>query len=289
MGSRYGGLKQMDPVDDLGNVILHYSLHDAIKAGFKDVVFVIKEENEEDFRRIVSDKVKDRINVHFAFQSLCDIPEGFAIPEDRVKPWGTGHAVRACRHIVKDAPFLVINADDYYGSGAFKALYDFLCGAKQGQYAMAGYRISNTVTENGHVARGVCECDEKGFLTVITERTHIEKRPYGAAFTEDDGKVWTDLPADTLVSMNFWGFTSEFMQEADRRFESFLAGLDENTQLKGEYFLPGIVEQLLDENKCTVQVIPTEDQWYGVTYKEDKPDVVAALAKKRAAGLYPDL
>ena len=286
MGSRYGGLKQMDPVDDKGNVILHYSVFDAMEAGFEDFIFVIKEENEADFRAIITDKLEGKCNCSFAFQKLDDLPFGYMLLADRVKPWGTGHAVRACRELLGGRSFVVINADDYYGKQAFKKMYDYLVQAGEGHYAMVGFRLANTVTENGHVARGVCEVDEKGYLTEINERTHIEKRGSGAAFTEDDGSTWTELAGDTLVSMNFWGFTPEFMQEIDSRFKDFLNTLSGEALVKGEYFLPGVVEQLLNENKCDVQVLSTEDKWYGVTYKEDKPSVVAALKEKRDAGLY---
>ncbi len=286
MGSRYGGLKQMDPIDELGNSILHYSVYDAVKAGFRDIVFVIRKEHEEDFRRLVTDRLEGRCSCLFAFQDIMDCPEYFEIPEGRVKPWGTGHAVRACREVCKDRPFVVINADDYYGSSPFREMFSYLSEAENGHYAMSGYLLRNTTTKNGHVARGVCETDPSGFLQKITERTMIEEKESGIAFSEDGGSSWTPLDENTPVSMNFWGFTPDFMTEADQRFDAFLAGLQDEDKLKKEYFLPGIVEQLLVEGKCDVRVIPTREKWYGVTYKEDKESVVKALKAKRDKGEY---
>ncbi len=220
MGSRFGGLKQITPVGDRGEIIMDFSLYDAWKAGFRKVVFVIKKEKEADFRAIVGPHVESRMDVRYVFQALEDLPEGFSVPPERVKPWGTAHAVRTARHVI-DEPFAVINADDFYGRGAYGALYDFFASEPPaGEQAMVGYRLRNTVTENGHVARGVCTVED-GCLTSITERTHIEKRGGGAAFTED-GEHFTDLPGDTLVSMNFWGFQREMMDAFDGRFGEFL-------------------------------------------------------------------
>ena len=275
----------MDPIDDRGNVILDYSLYDAMDAGFSKVIFVIKEENEADFRRLITDRLEGKIDYEFAFQRLEDVPDGYAVPKGRIKPFGTAHAVRACRELINGEPFVVINADDYYGKSGFKAIYDFLLTTEKGHYAMVGYRLKNTVTDNGHVARGVCEYDNEGYLTAITERTHIEKRDGRIAFTTDEGESWTVLPGDTLVSMNFWGFTAEFMDEADKRFSAFMDKLDENP-MKAEYFLPGVVEQLLIEKLCDVKVLSTEDKWHGVTYKEDKPEVMASLKELRDKGAY---
>lgn len=286
MGSRYGGLKQMDPIDDYGNVILNYSIYDAKEAGFEKVIFVIKEENETDFRAVITDKLEGKIDYEFAYQKLTDVPEGYEVPEGRVKPFGTAHAVRACRNIINDSPFVVINADDYYGKNGFKTIFDFLMGANAGEYAMVGYMLKNTVTDNGHVARGVCDFDENHYLTEINERTRIEKTADGIAYTEDDGATWVSLTEDTLVSMNFWGFTPEFMNEIDARFETFMKDISNGDPLKKEYFLPGVVEQLLDEKKCTVKVLSTDDKWHGVTYKEDKPEVVSALKALRDAKKY---
>ena len=214
------------------------------------------------------------------------MPEGFSLPEGRTKPWGTGHAVRSCRNVCSDRVFAVINADDYYGSSPFREIFGFLNDTEAGHYAMAGYLLCNTTTKNGHVARGVCETDASGYLKKITERTMIEEKEGGTAFSEDGGQTWSFLPSDTPVSMNFWGFTPGFMKEITDRFEAFLSGLSCKEMLSGEYFLPGVVEQLLSENKCDVKVIPVDDKWYGITYKEDKATVTEALKHKRENGEY---
>ncbi|MEE0956410.1 MAG: sugar phosphate nucleotidyltransferase [Eubacterium sp.] len=290
MGSRYGGLKQMDPMDKEGHLIIDYSICDAIRAGFKKIVFIIKEENEAIFREKIGDRISKEADVFYAFQKLEDIPEGFQIPEGRVKPWGTGHAVLAARKIL-DGPFAVINSDDYYGRHAFQLIYDYLTGHEDDdfyRFAMVGYYVANTVTENGYVSRGVCTTDREGFLTSITERTRIEKRPEGIAYTEDDGATWSRLDDDTPVSMNMWGFSEHFLGELEVRFPAFLEkGIRENP-LKCEYFLPFVVDELLEEKKATVKVLKTPDKWYGVTYKEDKAAVVAAFERMKKEGLYPE-
>ena len=291
MGSRYGGLKQIDPVDQEGHIIMDFSIYDAVRAGFKKVIFIIKKENEQDFRDAIGDRLSDKVEIVYVHQDLNNIPEGFKVPEGRVKPWGTGHAVLSCAEVI-DGPFVVINADDYYGTHAFKMAYDFLAQAQEdtvpAQYMMVGYRLENTLTDNGYVSRGVCETDADGYLADINERTHIEKRDGGAAYTEDDGKTWTSLPGDTPVSMNMWGFTRSFLAETGARFAAFLDNALKTNPLKGEYFLPSVVSQLIAEDKAQVKVLHSRDKWYGVTYKEDKPVVVAAIAEKTAQGLYPD-
>ena len=290
MGSRYGGLKQIDPVDQEGHIIMDFSIYDAVRAGFKKVIFIIKKENEQDFRDAIGDRLSDKVEIVYVHQDLNNIPEGFKVPEGRVKPWGTGHAVLSCAEVI-DGPFVVINADDYYGTHAFKMAYDFLAQAQEdtvpAQYMMVGYRLENTLTDNGYVSRGVCETDADGYLADINERTHIEKRDGGAAYTEDDGKTWTSLPGDTPVSMNMWGFTGGFMKELVNRFPVFLQKNIPENPLKCEYFLPFVVDELLKEKKVTVKVLTTQDKWYGVTYKEDKPVVVAAIQKLKDQGLYP--
>ena len=291
MGSRYGGLKQIDPVGNHGQPILDYSIYDARRAGFETVVFVIKHEIEETFKSAIGDRISKSINVKYAFQELNDLPEGYAVPEGRVKPWGTCHAILAARKIV-DGPFAVINADDYYGPEAFQTIYDYLSQNPDRpdcyEFAMVGYLLGNTVTENGHVARGVCVEDTEHFLQTVTERTHIEKDGDHARFTEDGGQTWTPLVGDTIVSMNMWGLTRGFIDEAEARFPAFLdKALVENPQ-KGEYFLPSVVSALIGEGKARVKVLKSTDRWYGVTYQADKPVVVAAIAEKTAAGLYPD-
>lgn len=289
MGSRYGGLKQIDPIDEEGHIIMDFSLFDAKRAGFEKVVFIIKKENEADFRAVVGDRMAKYMDVSYAFQDLANLPDGYEVPEGRVKPWGTAHAVLSCIDQI-DGPFAVINADDYYGVEAFKLIYDYLESHPDDdkyRYTMVGYHLGNTVTDNGHVARGVCTIDENNQLLNVVERTKIEKRDGGIAFTEDDGKSWTSLPAQTIVSMNMWGFTKSILSEIRDGFPAFLdQGLKENP-MKCEYFLPSIVSDLLEEEKAAVSVLESKDKWYGVTYKEDKPVVVAAVKKMKEDGIYP--
>lgn len=290
MGSRYGGLKQMDPVDDNGHIIMDFSIYDAMRAGFEKAVFIIKKENETLFKECVGDRVAEKMQVEFVFQDIHNLPEGYSAPEGREKPWGTGHAVLSCLSVV-DGPFAVINADDYYGKEAFRIIYDFLTSHQDDekyQYTMVGYYLKNTLTENGHVARGVCTANAEGKLTGITERTRIEKKETGPAYTEDEGKTWTELPEDTIVSMNMWGFTAGILRELNDRFACFLERNLPKNPLKCEYFLPFVVDELLKENKAEVTVLKSPDRWYGVTYKEDKPVVVEAIKNMKAAGLYPE-
>ena len=287
MGSRYGGLKQMDPVGANGEVILDYSVFDARRAGFETVVFIIKHEIEDDFKAKIGSRIEPYMNVRYAYQDLNDLPEGYSVPEGRVKPWGTSQAVLAARDII-DAPFAVINSDDYYGVECFRKLYDYLSQPhKAGEYCMVGYLLRNTVTDNGSVARGVCEADENGKLITINERTRIEKHPGGIHFTEDDGASWTELGEYTLVSMNMWGFQPDLIGEMVKRFPAFLNNALKTNPMKGEYLLPNVVRDLLAEGSATVDVLSTPDKWYGVTYHEDKAGVVAAMAQKAADGIYP--
>lgn len=288
MGSRYGGLKQIDPVGSHGEAILDYSIFDAYEAGFRTAVILIKEAIREDFMATVGKRLaKSPMEIRYAYQELSKLPEGYAVPEGRVKPFGTGHAVICAGEEVGDAPFAVINADDYYGKAAFKTIFEFLSGSHDPYgYCMVGYRLDKTVTENGSVARGVCATDETGNLLGITERTRIEKYDGGIHFTED-GQNWQDLAPDTIVSMNLMGFQPSFLQEAKSRFPAFLDKALKENPLKGEYFLPSIVQQLLSEGKATMKVLTSPDQWYGVTYAADKPVVVKALADMAKEGLYP--
>ncbi|MCI8419207.1 MAG: NTP transferase domain-containing protein [Oscillospiraceae bacterium] len=289
MGSRYGGLKQLDPVGNHGQVILDYSIYDARRAGFETVVFVIKPEIEADFKARVGDRVSRVMNVRYAYQRREDLPEGYSVPEGREKPWGTAQAALAAREIV-DGPFAVINADDYYGPAAYQLIYDYLCGHPDGnvyEYAMVGYLLRNTVSENGTVARGVCEETGDHCLERVTERTKIEKGP-PLRFTEDNGESWTELAEDTIVSLNMWGFNRSFLDEAWARFPAFLDDALANNPLKAEYFLPSVVSQLLTAGKARVKVLRSEDRWYGVTYREDKPAVEAAIRAMTESGLYPD-
>lgn len=289
MGSRYGGLKQIEPVDADGHIIMDFSLYDAKKAGFEKAVFIIKKENEQDFKEVIGNRIEKYMKVEYVFQELTAIPAPFTVPEGRQKPWGTGHAVLSCADVI-DGPFVVINADDYYGSHVFKLLYDYLVSHEDDEkyrYAMAGYIVENTLTENGHVARGVCEIDDQGNLINVRERTRIEKKEFGTAYTEDDGETWNVIPPGSTVSMNTWGFGKSFLRELAERFPAFLEqGLKDNP-LKCEYFLPNVVGDLVTEGKASVAVLQSTDRWYGMTYKEDKETVVSAIQKLKDDGVYP--
>ena len=286
MGSRFGGLKQITPVDEQGDIIMDFSLYDARRAGFRKVVFIIKKAIEESFKENVGRRMEDWFDVRYAYQELDKLPAGYAVPEGRVKPWGTAHAI-ACAAEEIDGPFAVINADDFYGRTSFQAVYDFLTGdAPVNQQAMVGYRLKNTVTENGSVARGVCQV-ENGLLTDITERTHIEQRGSGIVYTED-GETFLPLSGETLVSMNLWGFHQEMLEEFTGRFKAFL---DENlpkNPLKCEYYLPSVANAQIREGRGTIRVLPTAECWHGVTYREDLRSVREAVAGMKAEGLYPE-
>ena len=292
MGSRYGGLKQIDPVGSHGEVILDYSLYDAWRAGFGSAVIIIKKAIEKDFMETVGARLAHcPMEIRYAYQELSKVPAGFAVPAERAKPWGTGHAVLCAKEAIGDAPFAVLNSDDYYGRSAFAEIYNYLCRAKDGEkydYCLIGYELGKTVTEHGSVARGVCCVNEDGYLTVIDERTRIEQYPGGIHFTEDGGKTWTELPGDTQVSMNMWGYTPSFLRELEERFPAFLKNEVPANPMKAEFFLPVTVGTLLKENKAAVKVLHSADKWYGVTYAEDKPQVVAALAEMTKQGIYPD-
>ena len=291
MGSRYGGLKQIDPVGSCGEAILDYSIYDAHEAGFDTIVIIIKEAIKNDFMETVGARLAQApVEIRYAYQELDKLPEGYTCPEGRTKPWGTSHAVLCAKEAIDGAPFAVINADDYYGKSAFKTIYDGLCSIQDTDkfnYCMVGYEVGKTVTENGSVARGVCYTNEEGYLTEVIERTRIEKQPDGIRFTED-GENWVDLADDTIVSMNMWGFTPSFLEEIEKGFAAFLDNAFKTNPLKGEYFLPFVVQNLLTADKATVKVLTSADKWYGVTYAADKPVIVAALKEKTAEGLYPD-
>ena len=290
MGSRYGGLKQIDPIDEQGHIIMDFSIFDAKRAGFEKVVFIIKKENEADFREAIGNRIEKVIDVAYVYQDLYNLPEGFEVPEGRVKPWGTAHAVLSAIDVI-DGPFAVINADDYYGRDAFHKIFKFLTKNQDDdkyRYAMVGYKLENTLTENGHVARGVCTIDENDYLVQVVERTRIERKGDGAAYTEDDGASWTPVATDSIVSMNLWGFSASFLKEIRNGFAAFLEeGLKKNP-LKCEYFLPTVVTNLLEADKATVTVLTSQDKWYGVTYKEDKPVVVNAIKMMKENGVYPE-
>ena len=286
MGSRFGGLKQMFSVDGHGHAIIDFSLFDAKRAGFKKIAFIIKHEIEADFKASVGARAEKYFDVSYVFQQLDVLPDGYTVPEGRVKPWGTGHAVACCRGIV-DGPFAVINADDFYGAGAYKVMYDFLSRERdESEYAMVAYRLSNTVTENGHVARGICTV-ENGYLRDIVERTHIEKRGEDAAFTED-GENYVPLSGSVPVSMNFWGFSQQMLRELWARFPTFLdKSLPENPQ-KCEYFLPFVANEQLREGLCSVKVLDCDEVWHGMTYREDLDSVKSAIAQLKVRGIYPE-
>ncbi|MEG1857900.1 MAG: NTP transferase domain-containing protein [Pseudoflavonifractor sp.] len=291
MGSRYGGLKQLDPVGANGQLIIDYSIYDARRAGFETVIFVIKHEIEAAFKAGIGDRLSKVMDVKYAYQQVDDLPAGYAVPEGRVKPWGTCHAVLTARKLVA-GPFAVINADDYYGPEAYVEIYHYLLQNpdRDGlyEYAMVGYLLKNTVSDAGSVARGICVETPDHYLASVTERTKIEKVGENARFTEDDGKTWTALPGDTIVSLNLFGFTESFMKEAQAGFPPFLDKALAENPIKGEYFLPGMVSALTQQGKARVRVLKSRDKWYGVTYQADKPLVVAAIAAKTAEGLYPE-
>ena len=288
MGSRYGGLKQIDPIDEYGNIIMDFSIYDAKRAGFEEVVFIIKKENEADFRESIGNRMSKIMKVSYVYQELSNLPEGFEVPEGRVKPFGTGHAILSCIDAINGS-FAVINADDYYGVHAFQEIYDFLSTHQDDdkyRYTMVAYKVENTLTENGHVARGVCTTDEQNHLVAIHERTHIEKRGDQTEYTEDDGQTWTVIPEGSLVSMNMFGLPAGFVKELEKGFPEFLSGIREG-DIKAEYLLPAMIDQAIRNKKATVRVLETRDKWFGVTYKEDKPFVVAAIQSLKDQGLYP--
>ena len=288
MGSRYGGLKQIDPVDKEGHIIMDFSIYDAVQAGFQKVVFIIKKENEKDFKEVIGNRMADVMDVEYVFQDLTNLPEGFEVPDGRIKPWGTAHAVLSCIDVV-DGPFAVINADDYYGRDAFQKIYHFLSTQKDDdkyRFTMVGYHLKNTLTENGHVARGVCTVDENGYLVEVTERTHIEKKGERAAFTEDDGASWTELPMDAVVSMNMWGLTPDFLDVLEEGFKEFFEKEVPGNPLKAEYLIPIFIGELLEQGKMSVKVLKTNDTWYGMTYHEDVAAVKDSFKKMLADGMY---
>ncbi len=313
MGSRYGGLKQMDKITDKGEIIIDFSLYDAYLAGFRDVIFIIKKEIEEDFKKLIEGRADKHLKVHYVFQDINNVPEGFNVPADRVKPWGTCHAVLSAKNVIK-GPFAVINADDYYGPMAFQKVFDYLSEEKDNKekkpydFCMAGYNVENTLTENGEVSRGVCKTTEDGYLDEIVERTKIRwvdddlknksklenvriKEEDEIAFYEEkngDG-MWHPVSRGTPVSMNFWGFTKEILEEMEAEFPSVMEEILKTNPLKGEFLLPFTVDRMIKSGKATVKVLEAKDRWYGVTYKEDKETVVNALQSLKDKGFYPEV
>ncbi len=287
MGSRFGGNKQIAPVDDAGHIIIDFSIFDAARAGFGKVICVIKPEMEADFDRAIGEAVSRHVELSYAYQTLDAVPAGFEIPEGRRKPWGTGHAV-LCALDQVDGPFAVINADDFYGRGAFRAAGAFLAAeGDANEHAMVGYRVENTLTENGSVSRGVC-AGKDGFLTDITERTTIEPREGGAAYTEDGGASWTFIPAGTPVSMNLWAFREGAREAFGRLFADFLKNDVPKNPLKAEFYLPNVPKALIAAGTGRVRLLDTDERWYGMTYREDAEKVRAAVADMKKKGLYPE-
>ena len=289
IGSRYGGLKQIEPLGPNGEIIIDYSIYDALNAGFGKVVFVIKQDIEEALRERVGKTIEKRCETAYVFQRIGDVPEGFEAPPDRQKPWGTAHATLSCKNVVH-SPFAVINADDFYGRSSYQTLCDYLKNAQDRggvyDYSMVGYVLENTLTEHGHVARGVCTVDQDGFLVEIHERTRIEKFGEISKYTEG-GEHWVEIPKGSIVSMNMWGFTPSLFSELEARFPRFLQKNSDNIQ-KAEYFLPDVVDDLLKETRATVKVLSTNERWYGVTYQQDKPRVKQAIRDLIRRGVYPE-
>ncbi len=290
IGSRYGGLKQVDPIGPNSEIVIDYSIFDALRAGFGKVVFLIRKDIEDVFREKIGRKIEQHVETVYAFQSLDNVPAGFHVPEDRKKPWGTAHAVLSCQGLV-DRPFAVINADDFYGPGAFRVLGDYLCRAhdqpgKPYDYCMVGYILSNTLSEHGTVARGVCTVTPTGYLAGVQERTKIQQMDGQVKYTED-GINWIPIPADSIVSMNMFGFTPSIFSELQAQFPHFLERSSHNL-LKAEFFLPDVVNQLIQQGKAQVKVLPTGEKWFGVTYPEDRPFVQSAIRDLIQRGVYPE-
>ncbi len=288
MGSRYGGLKQIDPVGSQGEAILDYSLYDAYQAGFETAVIIIKEAIRKDFMETVGKRLeKCPLEIRYAYQELDQLPEGYTLPEGRTKPWGTCHAVLAAREAIDGAPFAVLNADDFYGRIAFRTVYNWLVNnTEPNRYCMVGYEVGRTVTDHGGVTRGICRADSRGYLTEIAEIQGIEKYPGGIRMPQ--GENWVEVDEKTLVSMNFWGYMPGFFEELERYFPVFLDKALANNPMKGEFLLPTFIGQLIRENRIHLKVLSSPDNWFGVTYSADKPKVVAALKALTDSGKYPD-
>ena len=288
MGSRYGGLKQIDPVGSQGEAILDYSLYDAYLAGFETAVIIIKEAIRKDFMETVGERLKKcPLEIRYAYQELTDLPAGYTVPKDRVKPWGTCHAVLSAREAIDGAPFAVLNADDFYGRTAFRTVFNWLSNNDEPySYCMVGYEVGKTVTEHGGVTRGICKADDKGYLAKIVETTGIEK--YDGGIRMPKGSGWTDLDPKTLVSMNLWGFMPSYLDEIASHFPGFLDYALRENPMKGEFLLPTFVGELIDEGRISLKVLSSPDKWFGVTYAADKPVVMAALKAMTENGRYPD-
>lgn len=289
MGSRYGGLKQMDSMDDQGHKIIDFSMYDAKQAGFEKVVFIIKHAIEKDFKEMVGERVSKFMEVEYVFQEVDDVPEGFRIPEGREKPWGTTHALYACRNAVK-GPFMVINADDFYGRSGYKTMYEYLSSTaeNQSEYAMVAYELGKTLTEKGSVTRGVCKTNAEGFLTDIVEEKTLVKTETGAAVSRDDGVTFEPIDAKAPVSMNMWGFKPSLFAGFDKALDKFFKETVATNPMKAECLVPSEIDVLIKQGKASVKVLTSEDPWFGVTYPEDKPYVVSNIQKLKDAGVYPE-
>ena len=288
MGSRFGGNKQITPVDDAGNIIMDFSIYDAVRAGFDKVVCVIKHSFEDEFKRSLGEHIARHVELEYAYQELDNLPAGFQAPEGRVKPWGTAHAVLCAADCV-DSPFSVINADDFYGPGAFRVAADFLdSGAGENVYAAVGYRIQNTLSENGSVSRGVCSAGKDGCMTDIIERTNIIPTDGGAKFSEDNGATWQFLPNDTIVSMNLWCFQPSMLEQTRDRFVTFLKENLPTNPMKCEYYLPSVPDACIREGVAKVRLLSTDEKWFGMTYREDLPLVRNSIARMKEQGIYPE-
>ncbi len=287
LGSRYGGLKQIAPVDDQKHLLIDFAIYDALKAGFEDVVIILKPGMEHEFREAIGDRIAPFVSMRYAYQRIDSLPEGFFLPQGRTKPWGTAHAILCAAGLIT-GPFAAINADDFYGRSALNSIYDFLSIPRpDNEHAMVGYSIENTLTEHGHVARGVCHLGPDGYLAGIVERTHIEKRLDGAAYTED-GEHFFNIQRGTTVSMNLWGFQKSMLDAIEYEFSSFLLERLPLDPEKCEYFLPYVPNKLIAGGQARVRVLPTKETWFGVTYREDMPLVRSAIAERKSLGLYPE-
>lgn len=284
LGSRYGGLKQLEPVSDHGQLIIDYSIYDAKRAGFEEVIFVIRPEMEEAFEETIAGRIGNKMKIRYAYQQLDDLPTGFSVPEGRSKPWGTAHAALSARDLVQ-GPFAIINADDFYGAEAYQTIYSFLSQTTEGEYCLVGYPLINTVTENGTVSRGICTVDTEGKLLSVVERTHIEKGTDSPRFTTDQGATWETISGDSIVSMNLWGFGQGYLTEAQEQFIRFLETMEKPQT--SEFYLPTVADQMISQGKARVTVLSSADLWYGITYPEDRPQVVSALATMTKEGKYP--
>lgn len=287
MGSRYGGLKQLEPVDNQGHLIIDYSIYDAKRAGFEQVIFIIRPEMEQAFAETIAQRIAGQMEIAYAYQNIQDIPEDCTLPQGRSKPWGTAHAALAARHLIS-GPFAIINADDFYGAQAYEKIFHFLTQEAKGEnhHGLVGYALENTVTEHGTVSRGICSVSESGLLQSVVECTHIEKGEHCPRFTKDKGESWTDLSGDTIVSMNLWGFQRSYLIEAEHQFHAFLQG--EGDPMTKEFYLPTVADQLICQGKAEVSVLSSQALWYGITYPQDRPLVMTALEKLRNQGDYPE-